>query len=170
MPRARLQGGEQFELAQAVEEKCHHDFESRQEGTSRKEGTGQISGESEGKRRWNEHRGCKPSSSEAGRRSLGKNRRRNNQEGAKPRKFCRNKGQQHPLKRITQLSEWDDLSRLAGSQIAEDPGRVRTAQRSKSRSNASISVARFLLEVVEVRFNKGLIVRSELNRGRQSGK
>jgi hypothetical protein len=60
MPRARLQGGEQFELAQAVEEKCHHDFESRQEGT------GQISGESEGKRRWNEHRGCKPSSSEAG--------------------------------------------------------------------------------------------------------
>ena len=151
-------------LRKRSKRKCHHDFESRQEGT------GQISGESEGKRRWNEHRGCKPSSSEAGRRSLGKNRRRNNQEGAKPRKFCRNKGQQHPLKRITQLSEWDDLSRLAGSQIAEDPGRVRTAQRSKSRSNAPISVARFLLEVVEVRFNKGLIVRSELNRGRQSGK
>ena len=71
---------------------------------------------------------------------------------------------------LTQLSEWDDLSRLASSQIEEDPGRVRTAQRSKSRSNAPTSVAKFLLEVVEVRFNKGLIVRPQLNRGRQSGK
>jgi hypothetical protein len=42
------------------------------------------------------------------------------------------------------------------SQVAEDPERIRTTQCCEARGGAPASVTKFLLELLEVRFHKGL--------------
>jgi hypothetical protein len=42
------------------------------------------------------------------------------------------------------------------SQVAEDPEHIRTTQCREARGGAPASVTKFLLELLEVRFDKGL--------------
>src|SRR5271165_2587013 len=67
----------------------------RDKTRNRKRGTGQIAGESEGKRGWYGHRGCKRSSSEAGqvfREEINSETTRRTRRALKHEGFCEKKG------------------------------------------------------------------------------